>query len=66
MYSNALRCTFFGTIKNPYSSEFVQFELLDRVEHTTYSRNNIGQKCEGNCGMWVLEIEKKNEMTHCV
>ena len=28
--------------------------------HTTYSRNNIGQKCEGNCGLWVLnEIIKK-------
>ena len=22
--------------------------------HTTYNRNNIGQKCEGNCGLWVL------------
>ena len=22
--------------------------------HTTYSRNNMGQKCEGNCGLWVL------------
>ena len=21
---------------------------------TTYSRNNIGQKCEGNCDLWVL------------
>ena len=21
---------------------------------TTYSRNNMGQKCEGNCGLWVL------------
>ena len=28
--------------------------------HTTYSRNNMGQKCEGNCGLWVLnEIVKK-------
>ena len=29
--------------------------------HTTYtSRNNMGQKCEGNCGLWVLnEIIKK-------
>ena len=25
-----------------------------------FSRNNIGQKCEGNCGLWVLnEINKK-------
>ena len=22
--------------------------------HTTYTRNNIGKKCEGNCGLWVL------------
>ena len=28
--------------------------------HTAYSRNNMGQKCEGNCGLWVLnEIIKK-------
>ena len=24
------------------------------IKHTTYSRNNMGQKCEGNCGLWVL------------
>ena len=30
-------------------------------KHTTFSRNNMGQKCEGNCGLWVLnEIIKKN------
>ena len=30
------------------------------VLHTTYSRNNKGQKCEGNCGLWVLnEMIKK-------
>ena len=23
--------------------------------HSTYSRNNMGQKCEGNCGLWVLD-----------
>ena len=28
--------------------------------HTTYSRNNIGQKCEGNCGWWVLNEIIKN------
>ena len=22
--------------------------------HTTYTRNNMGQKCEGNCGLWLL------------
>ena len=31
------------------------------ANHTTYIRNNMGQKCEGNCGLWVLnEIIKKN------
>ena len=23
------------------------------INHTIYSRNNMGQKCEGNCGLWV-------------
>ena len=33
-----------------------QFERV----HTTYSKNDMGQKCEGNCGFWVLnEIIKK-------
>ena len=28
--------------------------------HTIYTRNNMGQKCEGNCGLWVLnKILKK-------
>ena len=28
--------------------------------HTIYTRNNMGQKCEGDCGLWVLnEILKK-------
>ena len=31
-----------------------------QANHTIYTRNNIGQKCEGNCGLWVLnEILKK-------
>ena len=30
------------------------------LNHTAYSRNNMGQKCEGNCGLWILnEIIKK-------
>ena len=30
------------------------------VSHTIYIRNNMGQKCEGNCGLWVLhEILKE-------
>ena len=29
--------------------------------HTIYTRNNMGQKCEGNCGLWVLnEILSKS------
>ena len=29
-------------------------------DHTIYTRINMGQKCEGNCGVWVLnEILKK-------
>ena len=35
----------FGQVLNRFGC--VQF-------HTTYIRNNIGQKCEGNCGLWVL------------
>ena len=27
---------------------------VEKSRHTTYSRNNIGQKCEGNCGLGVL------------
>ena len=31
-----------------------------KVNHTIYTRNNMGQKCEGNCGLWVLnKILKK-------
>ena len=31
-----------------------------KVLHTTYSRNNMGQKCEGNFGLWVLNEILKN------
>ena len=30
------------------------------LNHTAYSRNNMGQKCEGNCGLWVLNEMIKN------
>ena len=31
-----------------------------KLYYTTYIRNNMGQKCEGNCGLWVLnEMIKK-------
>ena len=30
------------------------------TSHTIYTRNNMGQKFEGNCGLWVLnEMVKK-------
>ena len=32
----------------------------NKTRHTAYSRNNMGQKCEENCGLWVLnEMIKK-------
>ena len=27
--------------------------MITKLSHTSYSRNNIGQKCEGS-GLWVL------------
>ena len=37
------------------------FILLYQINHTTYIRNNMCQKCEGNFGLWVLNemIRKK-------
>ena len=33
--------------------------ITDEI-HTTYSRNDMAQKCEGNCGLWILnEMIKK-------
>ena len=29
-------------------------DQLQVILHTIYTRNNMGQKCEGNCGLWVL------------
>ena len=29
-------------------------------DHTMYTRNNMGQKCEGNCGLWVPNVIIKN------
>ena len=56
------------TILNPEESILVLFTIKINVNskivvlilHTTYNRNNMGQKCEDNCGLWVLnEILKK-------
>ena len=34
--------------------------ILSEERHTTYSKNNMCQKCGGSCGLWVLnEIMKK-------
>ena len=41
-----------------YLQQF-KFEVSMHL-HTTYTRNNMRQKCEGNCGLWVLnEMIKK-------
>ena len=29
--------------------------------HTIYSRNNMHQKCGGNCGLWILHEIIQNE-----
>ena len=37
-----------------------QTAVLLHQDHTIYTRNNMGQKSEGNCGLWVLnEILKE-------
>jgi hypothetical protein len=42
--------------KKPYRN--VKFSGF--CSDTIYTRNNMGQKCEGNCGLWVRnEILKK-------
>ena len=51
---NFLKCKLsFGLIS--------KIRLRSYTTHTIYTRNNMGQKCEGNCGLRVLhEILKKN------
>ena len=58
-------------LENPLDSFLGRNSILDdkyedtvsqkkNITHTAYSRNNMGQKCEGNCGLWVLnEMIKK-------
>ena len=42
------------TFKNQFLVNF------DVAAHTIYTINNMGQKCEADCGLWVLnEILKK-------
>ena len=39
----------------PYSIwQFGKSDFQYSAVHTIYSRNNMGQKCEGNWGLWVL------------
>ena len=33
------------------------------MPHTIYTRNNMGQKCEGNCGLWVLNEIRDHSIT---
>ena len=43
-------------------SSFIQMDRKNSTitAHTIYTRKNMGQKCEGNCGLWVLnEILEK-------
>ena len=45
------------TIIENVSKLFLSFDTL----HTIYTRDNMDQKCEGNCGLWVPnEIFKKS------
>ena len=42
------------------TSQFSSENWALLILHTIYTRNNMGQKCGGNCGLWVLnEILKK-------
>ena len=35
-------------------------EVTGNTVHTIYSRNNMRQKCGGNCGLWILHEIIKN------
>ena len=35
-----------------FLSNFLKLQV--DFHHTIYTGNNMGQKCEGNCGLWVL------------
>ena len=39
-----------------YNQDAIPVFLSGRRQpaHITYTRNNMGQKCEGDCGLWVL------------
>ena len=55
MHTTSVTTLFVGSMMSK-----VTMELPVMPCHTTYIRNNMGQKCEGNCDLWVLnEIIKK-------
>ena len=35
-------------------NQFKQVHQCRQQAHTAYSRNNMDQKCEGDCGLWIL------------
>ena len=41
--------------RSEHSGDAVLF-ILQSQDHTIYIRNRMGQKCEGNCGLWVLHV----------
>ena len=45
--------------ENIRKTERKKMEILE-IKHTIYSRNNMRQKCGGNCGLWVLHEIIKN------
>ena len=44
----------FSPVRQDLSGKF------GRPVHTIYTRNDMGQKCEGNCGLWVSNVIIKN------
>ena len=50
----------FNFIWNNLRQICIPYIFISQDFHTIYTRNNMGQKCEGNCGLWVLnKILKK-------
>ena len=64
--NNKRKCPFIRDLfkstlnNNDYFKNFAFPPLVSHGLHTIYTRNNMGHKCEGNCGLLVLnEILKK-------
>ena len=45
---------FFDEAVVKYTKYIWTFDIEGVGKHTIYSRNNMGQKCEGNCGLLVF------------